>query len=151
MPVRPAARRRAAAPGRAEPAPVHLLDGNLLYALIDQAHVHHAPARQWFAAASFGFATCPITQGTLLRLAMRLGGHGAAQALALLEAVTGHARHHFWPDDLPYAQVQWQGVMGHRQVTDAYLASLARHHHGKLASFDRGLVALHGDVGVSVG
>ena len=150
MPTRPAARPKAAAPGRAVPAPVHLLDGNLLYALIDQAHVHHAPARHWFASTSFGFATCPITQGTLLRLAMRLGGHDTAQALALLQAVTDHTRHHFWPDAMPYAQVQWQGVMGHRQVTDAYLASLARHHRGKLATFDRGLVALHADVGVAV-
>ena len=150
MATRPAARRKAAAPGRAGPAPVHLLDGNLLYALIDQAHVHHAPARHWFASTSFGFATCPITQGTLLRLSMRLGGHDIAQALALLQAVTGHARHRFWPDELPYAQVQWQGVMGHRQVTDAYLASLARQQGGKLATFDRGLVALHADVGVAV-
>ena len=150
MPTRPSARRKAAASGPAGPTPVHLLDGNLLYALIDQAHVHHAPARQWFATASFGFATCPITQGTLLRLAMRLGGHDIAQALALLQTITGHARHHFWPDALPYAQVQWQGVMGHRQVTDAYLASLARHQRGKLATFDRGLVALHADVGVAV-
>jgi toxin-antitoxin system PIN domain toxin len=150
MPAKPAARRKAAGAGQAGRAPVHLLDGNLLYALIDEAHVHHAPARRWFASASCGFATCPITQGTLLRLAMRLGGNGIAQALSLLEAVTAHPRHHFWPDAMPYAQVQWQGVMGHRQVTDAYLAGLARHHRGKLARFDRGLVALHADVGVAV-
>lgn len=147
--------RVAASPSRRKALPkapptVHLLDGNLLYALIDQAHVHHAPARQWFVAMPGAFATCPITQGTLLRLAMRLGGHDVAQALALLQAVTRHARHYFWPDDLAYAQVQWRGVMGHRQVTDAYLAGLARHHRGKLASFDRGLVALHADVGVAV-
>ena len=52
---------------------VHLLDGNVLYALIDEAHVHHRPAQQWFAGHAGGFATCPITQGSLLRLAMRLG------------------------------------------------------------------------------
>lgn len=56
----------------------------------------------------------------------------------------------FWPDILPYHQVQWHGVMGHRQVTEAYLAALARHHQGKLASVDKGLVALHPDVGVAV-
>lgn len=132
------------------PAAVHLLDGNVLYALIDQAHVHHAAARQWFVATPVAFATCPITQGTLLRLAMRLGGHDVVQALALLQAVTRHARHHFWADALRYDQLQWQGVMGHRQVTDAYLAGLARQHRGKLASFDRGLVALHADVGVAI-
>jgi hypothetical protein len=82
---------------------VHLLDGNLLDALIDQAHVHHAPARRWFADTSCGFATCPITQGTRLRLAMRLGGHDIGQALALLQAVTGHARRRFRPDAMPCA------------------------------------------------
>jgi hypothetical protein len=129
---------------------VHLLDGNVLYALIDESHVHHAEARRWFSSLPDGFATCPITQGTLLRLVMRLGGHGIEQALALLHVVTAHARHHFWPDLLAYDQVKWRGVMGHRQVTDAYLASLARHHGGKLVSFDKGLVALHADVGVAV-
>lgn len=129
---------------------VHLLDGNLLYALVDEAHVHHAPARHWFSQLAGGFATCPITQGTLVRLVMRLGGHGVEQALALLGVVTGHAKHHFWPDTLRYDQVQWRGVLGHRQVTDAYLASLARHHRGRIASFDRGMVALHADVGVAV-
>lgn len=129
---------------------VHLLDGNVLYALIDQAHVHHVPARQWFSSLSGGFATCPITQGTLVRLVMRLGGHAVEQALALLGVVTAHAKHHFWPDMLPYDKVRWHGVMGHRQVTDAYLAGLARQHGGKLVSFDKGLVALHPDVGVAV-
>lgn len=143
MPARPAPARRAA-------GPVHLLDGNVLYALIDEAHVHHAPARQWFSRMSGGFATCPITQGTLVRLVMRLGGHGVEAALALLGIVTAHASHHFWPDLLPYDEVRWHGVMGHRQVTDAYLAALARHHGGKLVSFDKGLVALHQDVGVAV-
>ncbi len=40
--------------------------------------------------------------------------------------------------------------MGHRQVTDAYLASLARAHSGRLATMDRGLAALHPDVTVLV-
>ena len=144
------------AAGAAEPAPtvpattVHLLDGNVLYALVDEAHVHHAPARQWFVGLAGGFATCPITQGTLLRLAMRVGERSLAQALAVLGAVTGHGRHQFWPDSLAYDQARWQGVMGHRQVTDAYLAALARAHHGKLATFDKGLAALHPDVAVAL-
>ena len=102
--------------GRKAAGSVHLLDGNVLYALIDEAHVHHGLARQWFSEHSSGFATCPITQGTLVRLAMRLGGQGVEQALALLGMVTAHAKHHFWPDMLPYDQVRCHGVMGHRQV-----------------------------------
>lgn len=130
--------------------PVHLLDGNVLVALVDEAHVHHTAAGRWFSAYNGPFATCPITQGALLRLAMRLGGHDIQQALALLAAVAAHPRHRFWPDTLAYSQVHWHGVMGQRQVTDTYLASLARHHSGRLVTFDKGLVALHADVGVAV-
>lgn len=129
---------------------VHLLDGNVLYALIDEAHVLHTAAKRWFLGLDGSFATCPITQGTLLRLSMRLGGQSAEQALALLQAVTRHTKHRFWPDALAYHQIRWHGVLGHRQVTDAYLAALARHHGGMLASFDKGLVALHPDVGIGL-
>lgn len=38
------------------------------------------------------------------------------------------------------------GVIGHRQVADAYLAGLARARGGRLATFDAGLAALHPDV-----
>jgi len=70
-----------------------------------------------------------------------------ARALA---AVTAHPRHHFGADLLPYEKVRWHGVMGHSQVSDAYLASLARHGKGKVVSFDKGLAALQPDVGVAV-
>lgn len=135
---------------RRTPALAHLLDGNVLYALVDEAHVHHAAARRWFLQHRGAFATCPITQGTLVRLAMRLAGRTLDEALQLLGAITSHSRHRFWPDALAYGDVRWHGVIGHRQVTDAYLASLARAHRGKLASFDRGLVLLHPDVGVAL-
>lgn len=61
-------------PVREAAGPVHLLDGNVLYALIDEAHVHHAAAQRWFVGLEGYLATCPITQGTLVRLSMRLGG-----------------------------------------------------------------------------
>jgi predicted nucleic acid-binding protein len=35
------------------------------------------------------------------------------------------------------------GIIGHRQVTDAYLALLARKHGGSLATMDRALAAVH--------
>ena len=137
--------------GRAAHAPVHLLDGNVLVALTSSGHVHHAEAQRWFGSHAAPFATCPVTQGTLLRLLMKLGGASTELALEVLRQLQDHPRHRFWPDALAYTSIAWQGVVGHRQVTDAYLAALARHHGGKLASFDRGLVALHPDVGVGLG
>jgi uncharacterized protein len=71
-------------------------------------------------------------------------------AVAALASLASHARHRFWPDALGYAEISWRGVLGHRQVTDAYLVALARHHKGQLVSFDRGLVALHADVTVGL-
>lgn len=129
---------------------ITLLDGNVLVALVTSSHVHHLPAQRWFASGDQPFATCPITQGTLLRLLMRLGEMSADTAVAVLAGVTAHPRHRFWPDDLDYAQVALRGVLGHRQVTDAYLAALARKHRGHLATFDAGLAALHADVAIAL-
>ncbi len=42
------------------------------------------------------------------------------------------------------------GVVGHRQVTDAYLAQLARIRNGQLATLDSGLAHLHSDVAVLI-
>jgi len=44
------------------------------------------------------------------------------------------------------SSINWRGVLGHRQVTDAYLAGLARKQKGRLATLDEGLAALHEDV-----
>ena len=53
--------------------------------------------------------------------------------------------HEFWADDLPYQASHLRGVIGHRQVTDAYLVALAAHHGGRVVTLDKGLAALHGD------
>jgi uncharacterized protein len=122
-----------------------LLDGNVLVALSIVGHVHHDTAAQWFDGQSRPFATTPITQGTLLRLLVR-HGVSAPAALVVLQGITGDSRHVFWPDDRPYDRAALRGVLGHRQVTDSYLAALARAQGGRLASFDRGLAAAHPDV-----
>ena len=60
--------------------------------------------------------------------------------------ITAQPRHEFWPDQVPFPDVELTGVIGHRQVTDAYLAQLARSRVGRLATFDQGLAQLHTDV-----
>ena len=122
-----------------------LLDANVLVALIVSDHIHHDPAESWFAGVDDSFATCPITQGSLVRLLIR-GGQSAEDAQAVVAALTSNSRHEFWPDSVSFTDFALRGVVGHRQVTDAYLAQLARANGGTLATFDRGLVALHPDV-----
>ena len=45
----------------------------------------------------------------------------------------------FWPDEVSYADADLQHVRGHRQVTEAYLVSLAARRGGRLATLDEGL------------
>jgi len=68
------------------------------------------------------------------------------QALDTLRALLAELRHDFWPDEVSYVDTSLMGVIGHRQVTDAYLDQLARIRCGRLATFDRGLASLHPDV-----
>jgi len=46
----------------------------------------------------------------------------------------------FWPADvslLAAGVIDWRHLLGHRQVTDAYLLALAVRQQGQLASFDQ--------------
>jgi uncharacterized protein len=122
-----------------------LLDANVLIALLVDEHVRHEAAEGWFTGISEGFATCPVTQGSLMRLLVR-EGQSAATARQVLTETTAHPRHEFWPDDVPYTEVPCEGIIGHRQITDAYLAQLARVRGARIATFDRGMAKLHSDV-----
>ena len=121
-----------------------LADGNVLIALTVTDHVNHDVAIDWFERAGPDLATCPITEGTLLRFLMRQG-QTAMDAIGVLDVMRSQNWHTFWPDELPYDAVHLHGVIGHRQITDAYLVALARHQGGRVVTLDRGLAALHGD------
>jgi uncharacterized protein len=116
-----------------------LLDANVLIALTVEDHEHHELARSWLGATR-RFATSPSTQGSLVRYLVRIASTAhAIDALALLD---GHERHEFWPDERPYHAAMLGGVVGHRQVTDAYLAAAAEARDTRIATFDRGLALL---------
>ena len=126
-----------------------LLDANVLIALVVSEHVHHDAAAEWLSASDAGFATCPITQGSLVRFLVRTG-QTAAAARDVISAVEGANRHEFWPDSVSFTDVEVGGVVGHRQVTEAYLAQLARSRKGQLATLDSGLAHLHSDIAVLI-
>jgi toxin-antitoxin system PIN domain toxin len=121
-----------------------LLDVNVLIALFDGGHAMHRRAMDWMEReAGAGWASCPITQNGVLR-AMSQPGHPTprptalvAQRLAMACAAPEHA---FWPADvnlLASDLIDWQRLLGHQQVTDAYLLALAVRNNGRLATFDQ--------------
>jgi toxin-antitoxin system PIN domain toxin len=115
----------------------YLLDANVLIALVLADHEHHGRAEAW-AATVDQISLCPIVEGALVRYLVR-SGEGHAAATAILSALYTSSRCAFWADAVSYASTPLDHVIGHRQVTDAYLASLAVSRGGRLATFDRGL------------
>ncbi|WP_309615597.1 TA system VapC family ribonuclease toxin [Salinibacterium sp.] len=119
----------------------YLLDSNILIALAIQEHEHHAVASAWMVDVEH-FALCPIVEGALVRFLVRLG-ESASTAVAVLKAIQALPTGEFWPDGLSYAEVDLRHVIGHRQVTDAYLLGLVRDRPAaRLATFDAGLAAV---------
>ena len=127
-----------------------LLDGNVLVALRLDSHVHHRRVHRWFATLKRDrFATCVITQGTLLRLHMKTAEDAsAAAAWQALKDIAAHPKHEWWGDGLNFLKVPHRHLQGSSQVTDAWLAELARRRNGRLATLDSGLAILHPDVAV---
>jgi uncharacterized protein len=129
---------------------VHLLDTNVLIALAWPQHVHHGAAHAWFGKIGReAWSTCPITQLGFIRISSnpKIIREAASprDALAVLEQVIALSGHQFWPDAIAPAQaaiLSSLALVGHRQVTDAYLLALAQHRKGKLATFDGGVAEL---------
>jgi hypothetical protein len=67
------------------------------------------------------------------------------EAVGLLRRMVALPGHRFWTDDVaPAKQEIFDSVtlVGHRQVTDAYLLALCVAHKGRLATLDRGVPEL---------
>ena len=120
-----------------------LLDVNVLIALHDRDHVHHLRAAQWLMDhRAHGWASCPLTQNGCLRI-MAQPAYPQALPLAAVAQRLGQAAatpaHLFIADDyslLDADSLHWPQLLGHRQVTDAYLLGLAVRHGCRFVSFD---------------
>jgi predicted nucleic acid-binding protein len=68
----------------------------------------------------------------------------------LLNANLDHPGHRFWADEIGLRealQCCHERLVGHRQVTDAYLLGLALHRKGTLATLDESVTSLLPDGG----
>jgi uncharacterized protein len=115
----------------------YLLDTNVLIALTVQEHEHHERSTAW-ASSVDRVAVCPIVEGGLVRFLLRLG-ESPTTAVEVIRRIRGLPSCSFWADSISYADVDLGHVLGHRQVTDAYLVGLARAHGEVLATLDEAL------------
>lgn len=127
-----------------------LLDVNAFIALSWPDHSSHVIVQDWFAAnARKGWATCAITEAGFVRITSNPSFSSRAvsplDAARALRLTVEHPSHRFWPSDLPLVEaiaMFGRRLVGHQQVTDAYLLGLAIHKKGKLATLDKGLFEL---------
>lgn len=121
----------------------YLLDVNLLLALSDPMHLHHEAAHRWFVARGRqSWATCPLTENGFVRVAShpnypnRPGDVPAV--FAILRQLCGAEGHQFWAEDISILEIMEPGaIITPAQITDVYLAGLAAHKKGRLATLDQ--------------
>ena len=127
-----------------------LLDLNFLLALAWPNHQFHAAAVGRLQKSKESWATCALTQLGFIRLSANVAVVGVtkspADAAALLALLVQDPRHRYLeslpsPASEPFIE-GFQRILGSKQVTDAYLVSLAKHHHATLLTFDTRLAAL---------
>jgi uncharacterized protein len=144
----PRARYRVAplAAPRASKAPQQrraLLDVNVLIALLDADHIHHTRATTWLSEnIEAGWASCAITQNGCVRIMSQPGYPNALPAARVAErlrAATRTPHHRFVAEALSLldeARFDSNRLLGHRQVTDAYLLGLAVAQGFRFVTFD---------------
>jgi toxin-antitoxin system PIN domain toxin len=128
----------------------YLLDTNVLIALLWPSHAQHDLAARWFGRhRAKGWATCPLTEAGFVRIvsnpAFSRDAVTPREAASLLAVNTAANDHELWADELAFAEASaFAGarLVGHQQVTDAYLLGLALHRGGVLATLDQRITAL---------
>jgi uncharacterized protein len=127
-----------------------LLDVNVLVALGWRGHSHHSLVTSWFARhCAQGWATSPFTQSAFVRIVSNpaFSAHAVppTEAMTVLATNLSGSGHQFWADDLPLEKALSRfgdRIVGHQQITGAYLLGLAIHRKGKLATLDRSILDL---------
>lgn len=125
-----------------------LLDVNVVIALLDPDHAFHERAHDWWAVqAKSGWASCPIVENGVVRIMSHPGYSAKARftpgdLISRLRTFATQTDHDFWPDDISLRDEKGftaERIHSSRQLTDLYLLALAGKHHGRLATFDRGI------------
>lgn len=121
-----------------------LLDVNVLIALFDSDHVDHVRVRRWLdAEIVHGWASCAITQNGFVRIVSHPRyPHplSPAQAIRSLARAADTDLHEYWPCSVSLLDdtvVDRSRLLGHRQVTDAYLLALAVAAGGRFVTLDQ--------------
>lgn len=131
----------------------NLLDLNVLIALTDAEHELYRKAQKWFdSSGAKNWGVCPLTEAGFVRVTtnptFRPGPRTLEQAIAILQGLKGHPGYRYWEIAESWVTLTSRfaaRILGHQQVTDAYLLGMAIKEEAELVTFDKGLIYLAGD------
>jgi len=131
-----------------------LLDVNALVALAWDTHVHHEAMSAWFDERTGPWATCPVSEAGFVRVSSNpkaiAGALGVGEARNVLRDLREVGGHRFLIDDVSMTDADVPRIVGHRQVTDVLLLTVARRAGVPLVTFDAAIATLAGGSGVEV-
>ena len=126
---------------------LYLLDVNVLIGLLWPAHASHKLALKWFSTqAGSSWATCVLTQAGFGRISSQPAAvespNDPSFAARVMKKATQVPEHRLLLIDFDYSRVLQTctgGILGHRQITGAWLLATAVRHQCKLVTFDAGI------------
>lgn len=131
----------------------HLLDLNVLIALMESEHRHYRKAQEWFnATGRADWGICPLTEAGFVRVTTnpqyRPVPRTIGQARAALQRLKEYPGYSYWAIDASWETLTEPlaaRISGHQQVTDAYLLGMAIQRNGVFVTFDGAVEFLAGD------
>ena len=131
-----------------------LLDVNALVALAWDAHVHHEAISAWFDQRVGPWATCPVSEAGFVRISSNpkviVGALSITEARRVLRDLREVGEHRFLVNDVSMTDADVPRIVGHRQVTDGLLLTVARRAGVPLVTFDAAIANLAGGNGVEL-
>ncbi len=131
-----------------------LLDVNALVALAWDTHVHHEAVSAWFDQRTGSWATCPVSEAGFVRISSNAkiikGALTVDDANSVLRDLRAVGEHRFLTNDVSITDADVPPIVGHRQVTDALLLTVARRAGVALVTFDAAIATLSGGNGVEL-
>ena len=123
-----------------------LLDVNVLIALFDMDHIHHADATTWLEQhIGDGWASCPLTQNGCVRIMSQPRYPNAlsmADIVARLQKAVSKPYHNFVADNISLLKeeiIDHERLLNPSQLTDIYLLALAAENECRFVTFDRSI------------
>jgi toxin-antitoxin system PIN domain toxin len=122
----------------------HLLDINVLIALMDPDHAFHDRAHAWWGRNGRPWASCPLTENGLVRImasasysrSMQFSVREISERLTLFAAGSNHEFRHDSLSLRDATRFDHEKVLSSRNLTAICLLALAAEHGGCLATFD---------------